>query len=164
MLGRRCRSLHHLEEEELDLWKGLARSSIDITVTDLCFLVRPTARPITSASRQRKMTHIEMSKPRRLMPRYRLCGGSMRSRRSESVHRVEAEPKPIPSPLRFVAPSSGTSQSGPLYALPRVGSGAFTSFALTSCALIVSFTLRSRCVDVNYIRCEELKGYHWITT
>jgi hypothetical protein len=67
----------------------------------------PTARPIMSARRHKNATRITMSRVRRLRPRYLLCGGSMRSKRSDSAHLA---PSPAPPNFFGLGPSSGVSQ------------------------------------------------------
>lgn len=48
-------------------------------------VVRPTARPMISAIRARKMATITIKKVLRRRPRYRLCGGRRLSKLAERV-------------------------------------------------------------------------------
>lgn len=104
--------------------------------------LKPAARPMISASRHMNATRIMTNSVRRLRPKYRLCGGSTRSRRSEIAHRVA--PAPAPRRLRFLLwPSSGTSQlESTLLAVSTpfkcAGGGAPTSLRGIWCALMVA--------------------------
>ena len=102
------------------IWKGqVLRSAFLVSLairanspnlTYLDFLVSPTARPIINASKQRNALSSAIRSVRRLRPRYRLCGGRIRSRRFDDV-----QPRPAPAPvprakrLFLPCPSSGAS-------------------------------------------------------